>query len=153
MAEAQTLEPIVPDEKVKTGEILGSLDARLINLEAIAIDMENKEEALPHYPVFEIPARAGENNCSCVVYLQRKGLSIKGNAINVKPNYEGVPEVGDVLLLRYAHSGHVALIEEVLEDGVNISEDNYIRCKHTKRFVPFEDPHIVGYWREPTLAK
>ena len=90
-----------------------------------------------------------EPNCSCVIYLQNKGLDIKQNAEDIRPNFTGTttPNRGDVVLLRYPKASHVAYIEAIYPGGMWISEANYKECERTERLIKWNDKAIRGYLR------
>lgn len=59
--------------------------------------------------------------------------------------YQIDPYVGGVVVTTEGYYGHVAYIEEVLEDGIVVSEANYGGCGVHKRFIPFGSGIIRGY--------
>ena len=89
--------------------------------------------------------------CSCVLYVKALGHDISGNAVNLKVNTT-TPQVGGLALFRYPDGqGHVAFIEQVLEDGITVSETNYNRCQWSRRFVEFNNYALRGYLAPPAL--
>ncbi len=87
--------------------------------------------------------------CSCVVYLQNKGIDISGNAINLEPNYFGEPQRGDVIIFRYPNGkAHTAFLEEVYNEVYWVSEWNYFSGEKSERRIPFELNSIYGIWRD-----
>lgn len=88
--------------------------------------------------------------CSCMVYLQNKGLPIKGNAEDIEVNLFQLPVRGDVVLFKY---GHAAFVEEVYSEYLFISEWNYYEGKYSERLVPVYSKDIKGYWRTPPTVE
>ena len=85
--------------------------------------------------------------CNCRSEVSRLLAKIgsklpKGEVI---PN-NSYPKVGGVIILQYKDLKHYAYVEKVGEDGIHISEANFIKCARSKRVIAFDDPHIIGYW-------
>ena len=92
--------------------------------------------------------------CSCVMYVRSRGVDFPqiGYAGNLKVN-SLYPRVGGVVLLNYNGLHHLAFIEAVKEDGLHISEQNFHHdmkddCPITRRVIPINDPHIIGYYSD-----
>ena len=94
--------------------------------------------------------------CSCVQTAKYLGVNIPSghNAWDLKPNTD-VPRVGQLALMAYIKTGHVAVIAEILEDGYLIVEGNYRTCQWTERIIPKDYPALIGFWDEDNywLAK
>lgn len=83
--------------------------------------------------------------CSCVLYMRSLGHDVYGNALNV-PSNTTTPSVGDLALFTYPNGkGHVAFVEQVLQDGISVSETNFKNCQWTRRFVEFDNYALRGY--------
>ena len=86
--------------------------------------------------------------CSCVLYAQYMGYLVYGDAWNVSIN-TSTPTVGSLAVFRYNNGlGHIAIVEQVLQDGITVSETNFERCQWTRRFVEFDNYALRGY-RDP----
>ena len=97
--------------------------------------------------------------CSCVQYAQSLSPDIPlWDAIDYPVNTIN-PQVGDVIKLQYynatttRYTYHIALIEKITEEGYEIKEANYEKCKTSSRIIPKDDDNIVGFfdvalWRE-----
>ena len=92
-------------------------------------------------PYYIPPAKA---NCSCVLFVRSLGVDAYGSAGSIKPN-STEPFAGGAVLLREGKIGHVAYILDVQKDGIVIMESNFIPCKITFRFIPFDYGQIKGY--------
>ena len=90
--------------------------------------------------------------CSCVRYIS--------SIISDLPNLDAIdfplntiePKAGDIIKLQYYNATtsnyiyHLSLIEEITEEGYKITEGNYEKCKETRRFIPKNDEHILGFF-------
>ena len=125
--------------KVNAAVIVLSKDAPL--------DIEITEE------VEIVPAPKKSVYCSCMLYLQSRGISTRGDAIKQVANWNDAPIAGIVVLLHYRDKwtgeliGHAALVEKVFLNDMLISEANYEKCQRTERRISLENPHIVGYMK------
>lgn len=87
--------------------------------------------------------------CSCMAFARVKGARLpRGNASDLVPNSEE-PRVGGVVLLEYSQQSHVAYVERVTIEGIEIIESNFEPCKITRRTIKHDDPNIKGFWGEP----
>lgn len=59
-----------------------------------------------------------------------------------------VPKVGDIAVMRYEKSGldHVGKIEATYDSGFLMSETNYKPGEFTYRFIPYDYPHLIGFY-------
>ena len=93
--------------------------------------------------------------CSCIAYLREQGIEIRGDAMQIQPNWGGDPEPGFVVLFKYHDKntgervGHAALIRAVFPGGLWIEESNFTHCTATQRLIAWTDPHIRGIFRPP----
>jgi hypothetical protein len=90
-----------------------------------------------------------DGECSCVVYARSRlsDLPRINTPADLTPNAD--PLVGNAVLLQY-QIAHIAIIEEVLPDGVFVSEVNFSRsqtCQVTGRFISWRDPALRGFFR------
>ena len=101
--------------------------------------------------------------CSCVLFLRQElGVNIRNDADKQVPNTSlNDLRTGDVLLLRYDKTHHVALATSVYTEGeamadgsyrtrpisVVIRESNFIRCRETTRTLSVLDKSIWGVYR------
>lgn len=85
--------------------------------------------------------------CSCVKTARLHGANIPlgANAWDLSPN-TFTPYVGVVILMKYPHTSHVAVIEKVENDGYWVVEGNFNRCELSRRFVLKSYSRIVGFW-------
>jgi len=87
--------------------------------------------------------------CSCVQFVKAKGAKLpRGDADDLFPNTD-VPSVGGVMILKYwkPERHHVAYIESIEKDGYHIIEANFKKCAITRRVIPINDKHIMGFWQ------
>lgn len=115
---------------------------------------------IPAYVSIPVSVYASAD-CECVLYLREMlGVNIHGNAWNIAANIpkDQVKE-GDVVLFSYAHTGHAALITDVVqarperpEIYLTITESNYHHCTPDTRTIPLDDPAIRGFYRPPQLS-
>ena len=83
----------------------------------------------------------------CISYVQSRGLQIKGDAKDIRPNSD-VPCVGCGILLCDGRWCHLAYIEEVLSDSVYVCEQNWEGCGIVScRTIALNDPKIIGFVR------
>lgn len=87
--------------------------------------------------------------CSCVLTARYLGVAIpKGNnAWDLEPNSD-TPIVGQLVLMSYEKTGHVAVLAEIREDGYLIIEGNFHSCQWNKRIIPKDYYAIKGFWIE-----
>ncbi len=86
--------------------------------------------------------------CSCVIYIQNKGINIRGNAEDMIPNFGGIAEVGDVAIFHFPNIAHIAYVEIVYESGnFLVSEWNYREGLHTERVIMKNNPYLIGFLR------
>ena len=97
-------------------------------------------------PVIEVEEVSQETSidCSCMLYIQSRGIELFGDAKDQTPNSD-VPMVGGVVLLQYNGINHAAYIESVHGTGIKVSETNYKKCKYTERIILYGSPSIIGY--------
>lgn len=104
----------------------------------------------PYVPppiVKQAPKPTKEQLCSCVLYLRKYlGVPVYGDAWDLAPN---VPKAdvqeGDVAIIDYPNTSHVALIVDVEGDTVKIKESNFKRCKETTREIALST--VSGIYR------
>jgi len=103
-------------------------------------------------PIVEASSTPEDINCSCVRYIR--------NIIPDLPNLDAIdfpintiePKVGDIIKLQYYNATttkyiyHLSLIEKITEDGYSVKEGNYEKCKESKRIIPKNDEHILGFF-------
>jgi len=104
------------------------------------------------YPKTPISEPIDPIECSCVRYIR--------NIIPDLPNLDAIdfpintiePKVGDIIKLQYYNATttkyiyHLSLIEKITEDGYSVKEGNYEKCKESKRIIPKNDEHILGFF-------
>ena len=87
-----------------------------------------------------------------------EGVNIRGDARVQVPNTQQVnADVGDVVILRYGNVYHAALLvgavgekdigTAIVPEQLIIHEANFERCRTTTRWIPWDDPHILGILR------
>lgn len=83
--------------------------------------------------------------CSCKRYITSQVPNMPlGDADSFTGNT--TPTAGVVVLLRYKEISHMALIEKVSDSGISVRETNYKKCHYSERFIPWNDPSIVGFY-------
>ena len=89
-----------------------------------------------------------KERCFCVYAVNKWGLKTPAvwEASEIKSN--STPGIGVGILMDYEGIGHIALIRAITRDGFWVREANYIKCKITERLVPYNDPHIVGFYSD-----
>ena len=66
----------------------------------------------------------------------------------INPNTE-IPRVGDVAIFYYKGKKHIAVEDEILEDGFFVRESNYEPYKIGRRFIKWNDPAFAGFHSLP----
>ena len=114
-----------------------------------ALEVQCIVRGLDCRPAEEIKLATNPIYCSCVRFLQSKGIPISGDAIDQIPNHYGVPEKGDVVIWRYPDgTGHVSLIMAVEGSKLTVDEGNWRPCVRTQREVVWAgNEDIVGFIR------
>lgn len=112
-------------------------------------------EKEPVEPPPELKTVKGYGNGTCVPYARaRSGIKLYGWAgtfldIASDSGYTvtEVPMVGCIVVTSES-AGHVAVVEEITDEGIRVSEQNYKGLYVvSERIIPFEDPIILGYIR------
>lgn len=85
--------------------------------------------------------------CSCIQTAKAEGVNIpaKHNAWDLEPN-SSIPVVGQLVLMQYKHTSHVAVLREIREDGYLIYEGNYKPCEYGTRLIPKDYYALTGFW-------
>lgn len=90
--------------------------------------------------------------CSCVKYAQSLIPEIPlWDAIDYPVNTIK-PKVGDIIKLQYYNATttnytyHIAVIKEITEEGYQVKEANYEKCKEGERFILLNDDNIIGFF-------
>lgn len=88
------------------------------------------------------------NPCSCVSYAKYRTTYSQtvGNAINW-PKNSSVPVEGGIVITNESSRGHVAYIEKVYIDEIQVIEANYHSCQVSRRTIKLDNPVILGYWQ------
>lgn len=63
----------------------------------------------------------------------------------ILPNAGATP--GAVAIEWFGTVKHVSYIREVTPEGISVIESNYRHCQLTERFIPFNSPRLVGFWK------
>ncbi len=84
--------------------------------------------------------------CSCIKTARELGadIPIGTNAWDLEPNTSRYTK-GVLILLQY-DSRHVAVITELADDGIHVSEGNFRKCEATNRVIDYDSPEIIGFW-------
>lgn len=101
----------------------------------------------------QVGQASGSVFCNCVstvkhltgYKLPRIGLA--KNLIKDRVHISQMPAVGSILIQKSRNTGHVALIIELHDEGMMIQEGGWGSCRLNKRFINYNDPSILGYWR------
>ena len=83
-------------------------------------------------------------SCSCVAYVQSKGIKIKGNASSFMPN--STPAVGTLALFRYP-SAHVAVVVSLGAENFTVDEANWKPCVIGRRTVSYSNAALIGFYK------
>ena len=84
-----------------------------------------------------------EEACNCFRYVKNRVGGFQ-RMIDVQPNTQA--HVGSVSVEYYGELKHIALVTHVDDEGVFVEEGNFDRCKTGERFIPFDNPHLQGFW-------
>lgn len=110
-----------------------------------------KEEALDPEIALEIAAndiKKGTEyrytSCNCYGFVKANFVPNLPKMAQIQPNSRA--RAGSVAIFYYSGVKHVAYVESVTEQGVNIRESNFTKCKVGRRFIDNDDPHLAGYW-------
>ena len=80
----------------------------------------------------------------CVQYAKDRGLNVSGNAWTIKSN-SIVPNIGGGVLL-YNGPGHIAIVEEIFQNSILVSEKNFLECNViSTRSIQLNDEQIKGF--------
>ncbi len=61
------------------------------------------------------------------------------------------PSVGSIAMFKYDSGvSHVAIVEELQQEGMVVSECNYRKGVCDKRFVKWNNDTLVGFWQPPS---
>lgn len=90
--------------------------------------------------------------CSCVMYIRSKGIPMPTlyDARNLDITLNSPPIRGGLVKMKYGEVYHLAYVESIDPDGINISEQNFSKdptCPVTYRKIKFDDPAILGFAR------
>ena len=85
--------------------------------------------------------------CFCVTFLREiKGVNIRGNASDIRPNIDH-PLVGGVVLQKYGDVYHASYISAIFPNGnLWVEEANKKPCEITSRVIELDDKAIYGYF-------
>ena len=88
-------------------------------------------------------------SCSCIQSARLFGAKIppRTNARDLEPNTSLINlKKGDLVLFKYGKVSHVAVFQELTNDGMKVKEGNKEACKITSRVVDFNDKSLMGFW-------
>ena len=86
--------------------------------------------------------------CSCVSYVRQYIPSVPHVDAWVFPTFpRSAPAVGEVAMFNYSGIFHVAYISQIRGEGFEIQEANFHSCQKGTRFISWDDPHLVGFWK------
>lgn|GEM_PF-5095109 len=87
--------------------------------------------------------------CSCVTGARLHVPNLpKGNASDFFPNT--YPHIGAIALFLYPNNVyHMAYIDYVGPKGFHVIHYNKERCKKTKEWIMYGNPHIRGFYKVP----
>lgn len=86
----------------------------------------------------------------CVFYVQRlyPGIHTRNGWARTFPINSRVPQIGGVVVLEEGPWGHVALVSDILQGKIVLSEANYVYHRITNgRTVPLNSSDIKGYYQ------
>ena len=91
--------------------------------------------------------------CQCVAYartsisfstvLRARNIWLWSGTIDL--NRVEDPKEGDLVVTEEGRYGHVAVIERVSDDAIQIVEQNYLPCKISRRVLAIDDERILGF--------
>lgn len=101
----------------------------------------------------QVVQASGTVFCNCVstvkhltgYKLPRIGLA--KNLVKDKKHVSQMPSVGAILIQKSRNTGHVALVIGLEDEGIRIRDGGWGGCRLTERFINYDDPSILGYWR------
>lgn len=109
--------------------------------------LEPIKPALPKSKINTI----SQNVYQCVVYVRlvTGNPLIHGRAKDIVPN-STVPQVGAVVKLDESYNGHVAIVKDIKDGNLVLSEANLINSKNggpvvNGRLIPINSSEILGY--------
>jgi len=95
----------------------------------------------------EVLGTTGSYIGQCVTYVKRFYPEIRGNAIDIQPNTD-TPSIGALVLTTESYFGHVALISDIQNGNLILSESNYNwdGLITNGRELATSSPYIRGYY-------
>lgn len=111
---------------------------------------EPKEIVLSIKPEIIVKQLATENYCSCVKFVRSLGVEVP----HIDAKWFGtfphmIPKLNGLVIFKYGDSTdqyHIAYIDELGEDSFHIKEANYIPCKFSERWIPYDSDKILSFW-------
>ncbi len=131
--------PVVIDQQIALPPIQTPVIAPQQATEPVAVEVEPVTEPI-------------KKECSCVMYIRSKGIPMPRliDAKNFDITLNSPPFKGGLVKMKYGEVYHLAYVESISADGINISEQNYSKdptCPVTYRKLDFSDPTILGFAR------
>lgn len=88
--------------------------------------------------------------CSCVTFLRASGISLPrtlNGTARTMPVRTTTPFIGAVVVTNEGVNGHVAHVDNIVDNYLILNEANYVRCQQTKgRKLHIDSPVIIGYY-------
>jgi hypothetical protein len=97
------------------------------------------------HPIQEAPVRLPTSVlCNCYAFVKQHFPTLPSTATILS----NLAAEGRVVVFYYAEIGlyHYAIVRGERRDAWLIEETNYKHCTHDSRWVPKEDPAIVGFY-------
>ena len=84
-------------------------------------------------------------NCYSTAKLRIRNLP---RMADINPN-TAFPVINGLIIFNFNGLKHIAVVEEVRDDGILVFEGNYRPNIIERRLVKWNDKNIVGFWRHP----
>lgn len=89
--------------------------------------------------------------CNCKAFLEASGIilpKVGNNGVKaIKPTHTK-PFIGAVVITMEGPLGHVAHVDDIVDNYLILNEANYVRCQQTKgRKLSIDSALILGYYK------
>jgi len=138
---ASSIIPLPPIEPIVNQPLTEKIEVSIPTSETI-VKLEATSEATQPLKI----------ECSCVMYIRSKGIPMPTlyDARNLDITLNSPPIKRGIVKMQYGDVYHLAYVESIDPDGINISEQNFSKdptCPITYRKIKFDDKSILGFTR------